>query len=75
MELPSTKVTMAIVAALIVAAAEQIGDDGIPNGLAGWLTFVGKTIGAAAAVGGAGYVTTERRPPRSLVAAILADTG
>lgn len=70
MQLPSTKVMFAALAALALAAAEQVADDGIPTGLVGWLVLIGKALGAAGGVGVVGYRVTEQRPPAELVARI-----
>lgn len=70
MQLPSTKVLFAALAALALAAGEQIADDGIPTTLVGWLVLIGKALAAAGGVGVVGYRVTERRPPAALVAAV-----
>lgn len=72
MQFPSSKVVFAALAALALAAAEQLADDGLPHGVVGWLTFAGKVLGAGSLVGGAGYAVTENRPSAQLVARVRA---
>lgn len=62
MQLPSSKVVFATLAALASAAALVIGANGTPVGVVGWLKTIGAILAAAAAVGGTGYVKTENRP-------------
>lgn len=72
MQLPSSKVVFATLAALATAAALVLAESGIPTGVAGWLQFAGKVLAAAGVVGGTGYTVTENRPPAALVSAIQA---
>ena len=73
MQLPSSKVVFATLAAVATAAALVLTETGVPTGLVGWLQFAGKVLAAAGVVGGAGYTVTENRPPSEPVARIRAD--
>ena len=72
MQLPSSKVVFATVAALVSAAALVIHESGLParGDYIGWLLLVAKVLGAAGLVGGAGYQVSEQRPSAELVAAV-----
>lgn len=72
MHSPSAKVVAAAVAALLIAAAVALADDGVPHDLAGWLGFAGKVISIAVGTGAAGYVKRETNPAPSAVETLVA---
>lgn len=58
--MPSTKVVAATIAAVLMAVATALSDDGVPTSAADWGRLVAKAIGAAVATFGAGYGIADR---------------
>lgn len=65
MEIPSSKVVFATLAALLSASAVVIGANGVPTTLVDVLKTVGAILAIVGSVGGVGYRVNENRPASS----------
>jgi len=65
MEIPSSKVVFATLAALVSAAAVVIGANGVPTTLVDVLKTIGAILAIVGSVAGTGYQVKENRPASS----------
>lgn len=72
MHSPSAKVVASTLAALLMAAAVALADDGIPHTLADWLALAAKILAPPAVTGAVGYMKAETNPAPSALETLAA---